>query len=79
MTGAAAMTKQIPKQKKLPDMPKSNKLLSKPDISISRLCDVLHFPENDKVVAMKILEHVFEHYDIDCLEDSTVQAFEISV
>ncbi|CAJ2632582.1 unnamed protein product [Trifolium pratense] len=75
----AAMTKQIPNQKKLPDMPKSNKLLSKPDISISRLCDVLHFPENDKVVAMKILEHVFEHYDIDCLEDSTVQAFEISV
>jgi hypothetical protein len=43
MTGAAAITKQIPKQKKLPDMPKSNKLLSKPDISISCLCDVLHF------------------------------------
>jgi hypothetical protein len=35
--------------------------------------------KNDKVVTMKILEYVFEHYDIDCLEDSTVQAFEISV
>ncbi|XP_027188139.1 uncharacterized protein [Cicer arietinum] len=78
LNGAAVMNKHIPKQKKLPDMPKNTKFLSKPDIS--GLCDVLHFSENVKAVAMMILEYVFKHYDVNnCREVSTVQAFQISV
>lgn len=75
--GAAVMKKQIPKQKKLHGMPKSTKLLSKPDIS--GLCDVLHFSTNVKAVAIRILEYVFENYNVNCREVSTVHAFEISV
>ncbi|RDX85738.1 hypothetical protein CR513_33021, partial [Mucuna pruriens] len=35
--------------------------------------------KNVKVVAVKILEHIFKHYIVNCQEVSTVQAFEISV
>ncbi|KAJ1376078.1 Zinc finger, PHD-type, partial [Sesbania bispinosa] len=70
ITGAAVIDIQFLEQKKLPDMPK-------PDIS--GLCDVLHFSKNIKAVAMKILEHIFKHYNVNCLEVSTMQAFEISV
>ncbi|CAI8614611.1 unnamed protein product [Vicia faba] len=77
LNGVSVMNKPIKKQKERPDMPKSTKLLSKP--AISDLCDVLHIPENVKAVAMRLLEYVFEHYNVRCLEVSIVQAFEISV
>lgn len=35
--------------------------------------------KNVKAVAMRLLEYVFEHYNICCLEVSIVQAFKISV
>lgn len=35
--------------------------------------------KNVKAVAIRILEYVFENYNINCREVSTVQAFEISV
>ncbi|CAK8543860.1 unnamed protein product [Lathyrus sativus] len=77
LNGASVMKKPIQKQKKRSAMPKSTKLLSKPDIS--DLCDVLHILKNVKAVAMRLLEYVFEHYNICCLEVSIVQAFKISV
>ncbi|XP_058738122.1 ISWI chromatin-remodeling complex ATPase ISW2-like isoform X2 [Vicia villosa] len=77
LNGVSVINKPIQKLKKPPEMPKSTKLLSKPDIS--DLCDVLHIPENVKAVAMRLLEYVFEHYNVCCLEASIVQAFEISV
>ncbi|CAL5194047.1 unnamed protein product [Lathyrus oleraceus] len=77
LNGVSVMKKPIQKQKKRPNMPKSTKLMSKPDIS--DLCDVLHISKNVKAVAMRLLEYVFEHYNICCLEVSIVQAFNISV
>ncbi|KAK7285039.1 hypothetical protein RJT34_19796 [Clitoria ternatea] len=35
--------------------------------------------KNVKAVAMRILEHIFTHYNVNCEEVSTMQAFEISV
>ncbi|KAK7337076.1 hypothetical protein VNO77_17635 [Canavalia gladiata] len=35
--------------------------------------------KNVKAVAMRILEHIFKHYNVSCQEVSTMQAFEISV
>jgi hypothetical protein len=34
---------------------------------------------NVKAVAIRILEYVFENYNVNCREVSTVHAFEISV
>ncbi|CAL0326796.1 unnamed protein product [Lupinus luteus] len=64
-------------QNKLHDMPESAEFLPKPDISA--LCDVLHLPKNVKAIAMRILEHIFKHYNISCEDSSTTQAFKISV
>ncbi|XP_019444329.1 PREDICTED: chromodomain-helicase-DNA-binding protein 3-like isoform X2 [Lupinus angustifolius] len=64
-------------QNKLHDIPESAELLPKPDISV--LCDVLHLPKNVKAIAMRILEHIFKHYNISCEDGSTTQAFKISV
>ncbi|KAE9585450.1 hypothetical protein Lal_00018220 [Lupinus albus] len=64
-------------ENKLHDIPESAELLPKPDVSV--LCDVLHLPKNVKAIAMRILEHIFEHYNISCEDSSTSQAFKISV
>ncbi|XP_027349139.1 uncharacterized protein LOC113860822 [Abrus precatorius] len=75
--GASTINMLFSEKKKLLDMRKGITFLSKPDIS--GLCDVLQFSKNVKVVAMRILEHLFKYYNINCEEVSTVQAFEISV
>ncbi|KAL2345065.1 hypothetical protein Fmac_006350 [Flemingia macrophylla] len=74
---ATATNMQFSEKKNLLDIPNGNKCLPKPDIS--GLCDILHFKKNVKVVAVRILEHIFKHYNVNCQEVSAVQAFEISV
>ncbi|TKY62142.1 Helicase protein MOM1 [Spatholobus suberectus] len=76
-TGATATNMQFSEKNKLLDIPNNIKFLPKPDIS--GLCDILHFSKNVKAVAVRILEHIFKHYNVNCQEVSTVQAFEISV
>ncbi|KAK7245118.1 hypothetical protein RIF29_39952 [Crotalaria pallida] len=72
----AAMNEQYSKQK-LHDMPKGTEFLPNPDVS--GLCDVLHLPKKVKAIAKRILEHILKHYNINCEDVSTMQAFKISV
>ncbi|KAL5135335.1 Helicase protein MOM1 [Glycine soja] len=72
-TGKIATNMQFSEKKNPPDI----RNLPKPDIS--GLCDILRFSKKVKAVAMRILEHIFKHYNVNCQEVSTVQAFEISV
>ncbi|XP_020210797.1 chromodomain-helicase-DNA-binding protein 3 isoform X2 [Cajanus cajan] len=74
---ATATSMQFTEKKKLLDIPNSINCLPKPNIS--GLCDILHFSKNVKAVAERIVEHIFKHYNVNCQEVSTVQAFEISV
>ncbi|XP_068473323.1 uncharacterized protein [Phaseolus vulgaris] len=76
-TGGTAANMQLSEKRKLHDGPNSIKFL--PKSNVSGLCDILHFPKNVKVVALRILEDIFKHYNVNCQEVSTVQAFEISV
>ncbi|KAG4916343.1 hypothetical protein JHK87_053900 [Glycine soja] len=45
----------------------------------SNSCQSQIYHKKVKAVAVRILEHVFKHYDVNCQEASTVQAFEIYV
>ncbi|XP_022634948.1 uncharacterized protein LOC106757728 isoform X6 [Vigna radiata var. radiata] len=76
-TGETTTNMQLSEKRKLLDGPNSIKFLPKSDIS--GLCEILHFPKNVKVVAQRILEHIFKQYNVNFQEVSTVQAFEISV
>ncbi|XP_052728672.1 uncharacterized protein LOC108322436 isoform X2 [Vigna angularis] len=76
-TGETTTNIQLSEKRKLLDGPNSIKFLPKSDIS--GLCEILHFPKNVKVVAQRILEHIFKQYNVNFQEVSTVQAFEISV
>ncbi|MED6198358.1 hypothetical protein PIB30_065626 [Stylosanthes scabra] len=55
----------------------TDELLPKPDLTV--LCDVLQLPENIKAVGARLLEFILKEFNVNCPDDSTMQAFELSV
>ncbi|MED6183578.1 hypothetical protein PIB30_039078 [Stylosanthes scabra] len=55
----------------------ADELLPKPDLT--GLCDVLQLPKNVKAVGARLLEYILEEFNINFPDDSTIQAFELSV